>query len=58
MNEVLEFWDDVNDWNTLSWELAMQVRKHEMELFKKMGVYKKVPRDVAEMMGCKVITTK
>ena len=29
-----------------------------MELFKKMRVYKKVPRDVAKKMGCKVITTK
>ena len=29
-----------------------------MEFFKKMDVYKKVPRDVARKMGCKVITTK
>ena len=29
-----------------------------MELFKKVGVYQKVPRDVAEKMGCNAITTK
>ena len=56
--EGMEFWDDVNDWKPLTWELAVQARKLEMELFKKMGVYKKVPRDVAKKMGCKVITTK
>ena len=38
--------------------LTVKARKLEMELFKKMGVYKKVPRDVAKKMGCKVITTK
>ena len=35
-----------------------QARKLEMEFFLKMGVYKKVARDVAKKMGCKVITTK
>ena len=58
MYEGMEFWDDVNDWKPLNWELAAQARKLEMEFFKKMGVYKKVSRDVAEEMGCKVITTK
>ena len=33
MHEGMEFWDDVNDWKPLTW-------------------------DVAEKMGCKVITTK
>ena len=58
MYEGMDFWDDVNDWKPLNWELAVQARKLEMEFFKKMGVYKKVPRDVAKKMGCKVITTK
>ena len=55
MYEGMEFWDDVNDWKPLNWELAVQARKREME---DVGVYKKVPRDVAKKMGCKVITTK
>ena len=54
----MKFWDDVNDWKPLNWELAAQARKLEMEFFKKMCVYKKVPRDVAKKMNCKVITTK
>ena len=58
MFEGMGFWDDVNDWKPLNWELAVQARKLEMKLFKKMGVYKKVPRDVAKKRGCKVITTK
>ena len=48
MHEGMEFWDDVNDWKPLKRELAVQARKLEMEFFKKMGVYKKVPRDVAK----------
>ena len=56
MCEGIEFWDDVDDWKPLNWELAVQARKVETEVFK-MGVHKKVPRDVAEKMGCKVITT-
>ena len=47
----------MNDWEPRNWELAVQARKLEMEFLKKMGVYKKVPRDVAKKMGCKVITT-
>ena len=58
MYEGMEFWDDVNDWQPLNWETAVHARKLEMEFFKKMGVHKKVPRDVAKMMGCEVITTK
>ena len=58
MHEGIEFWDDVNDWKPLSWEMAVKARKLEMELYKKMGVCKKVPRDVAKKMGCKVNTTK
>ena len=58
MYEGMEFWDDVNDWKPLTWELEVQARTLEMESFKKMGVHKKVPRDVAKKMGCKVITTK
>ena len=39
-------------------EFAVQASKLEMEFFKKMGVYKKVPRNLAKKMGCKAITTK
>ena len=31
MFEGMEFWDDVNDWTPLNWELAVQARKLEME---------------------------
>ena len=58
MYEGMEFWDDVNDWKPLNWELAVRARKLGMEFYKEMGVCKKVPRDVAKKMGCKVITTK
>ena len=57
MYEGMEFWDNVNDWKPLNWELAVQARKFEKEFFKKIGVYKKIPRDVPKKMGCKVITT-
>ena len=51
--EGMEFWDDVNDWKLLNWEMAAMARELEMEFFKKVGVYKKVPRDVAKKLGCK-----
>ena len=35
MYEGMEFWDDVNDWKPLNWELAVQVRKLEMGVYKK-----------------------
>ena len=44
-------------WKPLNWELTGQARKLE-EFFKRMGVYKKAPRDVAKKMSCKVITRK
>ena len=42
------------------WVGSCQYRpeKLDMKLFKQMGVYKKVPRDVAKKIGFKVITTK
>ena len=46
-------------WSLETAELGVgQARKLEMEFFKMMGVYKKVPRDVAKKMGCTVITRK
>ena len=46
-------------WSLETAELGVgQARKLEMEFFKRMGVYKKVPRDVAKKMSCKVITRK
>ena len=46
-------------WSLETAELGVgQARKLEMEFFKRMGVYKKVPRDVAKKMCCKVITRK
>ena len=53
MYEGMEFCHDVNEWKPLNWELSVQARKVEMEFFKKMGVCKKVLRDVAEKMDCK-----
>ena len=58
MYKGMDFWDDVHVWRPLNWELAVQARRLEMELFKKMGVYNKIPRDVTKKMACKVITTK
>ena len=58
MYEEVDFWDDMNDMKPLNWEMAVKARKLEMDFFKKMGVYEKVPREVAKKLGCKVITTK
>ena len=35
--------DDVNDGNELDRNLVIEARKTEMEFFKKMAVYRKVP---------------
>ena len=42
----------------LDWRLVTEARKLEMGYFKKMGVYSKVPKEEARMLGAKVITTK
>ena len=48
----------MNDWTPLHWELAVKARKPAMVIFKRFGLYKKPPRDVAKRLGCKVTTTK
>ena len=48
MYEGMDFWDDVNDWKPLNWDLPVQARKLEMEFFKKMGVYKEMISDSVE----------
>ena len=58
MYEGMDFWDDMNDMKPLDWEMTVKARKLEMDFFKKMGVYRKVPRGEAKRLGCKVITTK
>ena len=55
---MYEGMDDVNDWKPLNSELVVQARKLCIEFFKKMGVTKKVRRDVAKKVGCKDITNK
>ena len=44
-------------WNLETAELGVD-RRGQKEFFKRMGVYKKAPRDVAKKMSCKVITRK
>ena len=51
MCEGMESGDDANDRKPLNREQAVRARKLEMEFFQKMGVYKKVPRDVAKEGG-------
>ena len=58
MYEGMDFWDDMNDMRPLNWDMAVKARKLEMDFFRKMGVYKKVPWEEAKKLGCKVITTK
>ena len=53
--DEVEFYDDVKDaW--LDKEEVIKARKLELEFFRKMGVYRKVP--VSESRGHKVITTR
>ena len=44
-------------WSLETAELGVD-RTGQREFFKRMGVYKKAPRDVAKKMSCKVITRK
>ena len=50
--------DDVNNFQELNWEKVIAARRLEIEFFKEMGVYEKVPRSEAKAVGGKVITTK
>ena len=52
-----EFIDDVSG-RVLDHELAVKARKLEMDFFRKMRVYDKVPRAVSTRDGCRVISTK
>ena len=52
-----EFIDDVSG-RVLDHDLAVKARKLEMDFFRKMRVYDKVPRAAATRDGCRVITTK
>ena len=52
-----EFIDDVSG-RVLDHEFAVKARKLEMDFFRKMRVYDKVPRAVATRDGCRVISTK
>ena len=55
--EPFELFDDVTG-QTLDKKMAVDVRKSEMQFFRNMKVYDKVPRWMAARDGCKVNTTK
>ena len=55
--DPFEFLDDVTG-QTLDKKMAVEARKLEMQFFRNMKVYDKVPRWMAARDGCKVITTK
>ena len=52
------FVDDVNGGNELDKHLVIEARKTEMECFKKMAVYCKVPRSEVKKQGGKIISTR
>ena len=52
------FVDDVNGGNELDKLLVIEARKKEMEFFKKMAVYRKVPRSEVKKQGGKIISTR
>ena len=54
--EGMEFWDDMNDLKPLDWDMTVKARKLEMDFFKKMRVYTKVPR--SQIPADKIITTR
>ena len=53
-----EFVDDMNGFTPLDKQMTIQARKLEIEYFRKMKVYTKVPRSEALRGGYKIITTK
>ena len=56
MYEGMEFIDDVHGGKVLNKDMVIQARRLEMDFFKKMKVYKKVPK--AEAKGHKIISTR
>ena len=57
MYQEYNFVDDVTG-KRLDHAMAKEARELEMDFFRKMKVYEKVPRWMAERDGCKVISTK
>ncbi len=55
--QEFDFVDDVSG-KPLNHSLATEARRLEIEFFRKMQVYEKVPRWRAAQEGCKVITTR
>ena len=53
-----DFYDDMHEFKKMDREEVIKARRTEMQFFKKMGVYIKVPRETARRYGCKIITTK
>ena len=53
-----DFYDDMHDFKKMKRDEVINARRTEMQFFKKMGVYVKVPRETARRHGCKVIATK
>ena len=45
MCEGMEFWYDVNDWEPLKWELAVQARKLDLETFPRRWVARSSPQN-------------
>ena len=58
MYENVYFMDDMNGNKILDKEMVIQARQLEMQYFRKMQVYEKVPRGEAKQKGCKIITTR
>ena len=51
MYENVFFMDDVNGFKHLDKESFIKARQLEMHFFRKMGVYDKVPREQARLLG-------
>ena len=58
MYDGYDFYDDMHDFKKMKRDEVINARRTEMQFFKKMGVYVKVPRETARSHGCKVIATK
>ena len=58
MYDGFDFYDDMHEFKKMDREEVIRARRTEMQFFKKMGVYIKVPRETARRHGCKIITTK
>ena len=53
-----DFYDDVKNYQPLIKDKVIAARRLEIDFFKKMGVYSKVPRSIARDKNAKVITTR